>query len=301
MEMIKKRWQLGQDNNALTWLIVINAILFVLFKFVEIVYTLSDIPAEFYYRQILNWFILPANAEILVYRPWTLLTYMFTEQSVWRLIANMLWLWGFGFIMQDLTGNRILIPLYLYGGIAGAVFFVGSINLLPALYNTHINAWYMGAGASVMAVSVATTALAPEYRIFPMINGGLPLWVLTLIFVAIDFATIAGVSAPSAIGHLGGGLVGYLFIRQYRRGADYGLWMEQFWHWLSQLFQPEKTVLRRQQETHYFKVTKKPFEKRSNLTQKRVDELLDKINQKGYHFLSDEEKAFLKRAGEEEF
>ena len=32
---------------------------------------------------------------------------------------------------------------------------------------------------------------------------------------------------------------------------------------------------------------------------KVVDELLDKISQKGYHFLTDEEKEFLKRASKE--
>ena len=45
----------------------------------------------------------------------------------------------------------------------------------------------------------------------------------------------------------------------------------------------------------------KPFVKRSIVTQQRIDEILDKINQKGYHLLSEEEKSILKRAGEIEF
>jgi len=36
------------------------------------------------------------------------------------------------------------------------------------------------------------------------------------------------------------------------------------------------------------------------VTQQRIDEILDKINQKGYHFLTDEEKELLKRASEED-
>jgi hypothetical protein len=31
-----------------------------------------------------------------------------------------------------------------------------------------------------------------------------------------------------------------------------------------------------------------------------VDEILDKINQKGYHFLTEEEKDFLRKASEED-
>ena len=38
----------------------------------------------------------------------------------------------------------------------------------------------------------------------------------------------------------------------------------------------------------------------TEVTQNRLDEILDKINQKGYHFLTDEEKSFLKKASEDE-
>jgi uncharacterized protein YcgL (UPF0745 family) len=36
-----------------------------------------------------------------------------------------------------------------------------------------------------------------------------------------------------------------------------------------------------------------------NITSKRIDEILDKINQQGYHLLTDEEKDILRRAAEE--
>src|SRR5690242_20184702 len=34
------------------------------------------------------------------------------------------------------------------------------------------------------------STLAPDYRIFRMLNGGIPLWVLTVLFVVIDFAAL---------------------------------------------------------------------------------------------------------------
>jgi hypothetical protein len=43
-----------------------------------------------------------------------------------------------------------------------------------------------------------------------------------------------------------------------------------------------------------------PFKKIPNITQKRIDDILDKINQQGYRFLTDEEKDILKRAAEKE-
>ena len=63
------------------------------------------------------------------------------------------------------------------------------------------------------------------------------------------------------------------------------------------IFEPKKINEREiKQKVFYETGSRKPFTKTSNVTQKRVDEILDKINQKGYHFLTDEEKDFLQKA-----
>ena len=293
---------LGQDNNALVFLFAVNALVFVIINFIKIVYYLSDIPLEFFYKQILNWFTLPAAMDSLVTRPWTLVTYMFTHHSIWHLISSMLWLWCFGYILQDLTGNSKLIPLYLYGGFVGGLVFLLTNNLFPVLERNILTTEPMiGAGAAVMAIAVATTTLAPDYRLFPLINGGIPLWVLTMIFVAIDFATLASGNAGIGAGHLAGGAIGYVFIRQMRRGIDWGVWMIQFMHWLDDLFSPEKKhAKKRKGEKLFYQSDRKPYKKISNITQQKLDQILDKINQEGYQFLTDEEKEFLKRASSEE-
>jgi membrane associated rhomboid family serine protease len=293
---------LGQDNNALVLLFAVNALVFVLINFVKIVYFLSDTPPEFFYRQILNWFTLPALPDTLVTRPWTILVYMFTHEGVWHLISSLLWLWCFGFILQDLTGNNKLIPIYLYGGFVGGVVFLLANNLVPVLERNVSNIQPMiGAGAAVMAVAVATTTLAPDYRIFPMIGGGIPLWVLTLIFVAIDFATLAGGNAGTGAAHLAAGAVGYFFVRQLRRGNDWAAWMNHFVDWLDDLFSPEKKHKKTPQKGKlFYQSDRKPYNKVANVTQQKLDAILDKINQQGYQFLTDEEKEFLKRASSEE-
>ncbi len=293
---------LGQDNNALVLLFAANALIFVVLNFIKIVYFLSDTPLDFFYRQVLNWFTLPASVDILSSRPWTIVVYMFTHHSIWHLISSLLWLWCFGYILQDLTGNNKLIPIYLYGGFIGGLVFLLTNNLFPVLERSLATTEPMlGAGSAVMAVAVATTTLAPDYRVFPLINGGIPIWVLTLIFVAIDFATLAGGNAGIGAAHLAGGAVGYLFIRQLRRGNDWGAWMNHFVDWLDDLFRPEKKNKKKAPgQKLFYKADKKPFEKVSNITQQRLDAILDKINQQGYQFLTDEEKEFLKRASGED-
>ena len=297
-----KKILLGQDNNALVFLFAVNALMFVIVNFIKIVYYLSEIPDEFFYRQVLNWLSLPPQTDTLLTRPWTFISTMITHHSIWQLISSMLWLWCFGYILQDLAGNNKLIPIYIYGGITGSVFFVLMNNMVPVLANqVGTAAPLLGAGSAVMAIAVATTTLAPDYRIFPLINGGIPLWVITLIFVAIDFATLAGSNAGIGAGHLAAGVVGYLFIHQLRRGKDWGAWMNQFANWLDDLFNPEKKHRQKNSsERHFYKAEAKPFDRKPNLTQQRLDEILDKINQQGYQFLTDEEKEFLKKASKED-
>ncbi len=293
---------LGQDNNALTWLIILNGTVFILLNFIKIVYFFSDVPPDFFQHQIVDWFCLPASLEKLGSRPWVLFIYMFSHLGVWELISTLLWLWGFGYILQDLTGNSKLFPIYLYGGFIGGVFFLLTNNIFPVL-SQRIDYLppMMGGGAAVMAVAVGTTTLAPEYRIFPMINGGIPLWVLTLIFVAIDYATIASASGGMAVAHLSGGAMGFIFIKQLGKGNDWGEWMINLWHWCDNLFNPEKkNIGKSQKDQLYYKVTEPPYKKTPNLTQQKLDSILDKINQEGYHMLTNEEKSFLKKASKEE-
>ena len=293
---------LGQDNNALVYLVAINLLVFVLLTFIKIIYYLSEIPIEFFYKQVFDWFTLPAVTDNFLNKPWVIFTYMFTHDSIWGLISSLLWLWAFGYILQDLTGNNKLIPIYLYGGFAGGIVFLITVNLFPALAN-HVTTLgpLMGAGAAVMAIAVATTTLAPEYRIFPLINGGIPLWVLMVVFVAIDFATLAGNNAGIAASHLTGGAIGFLFIRQLRRGSNWGAWMNHFIDWLNDLFSPDKKRPQKDSRDNLFaKSLGNIKQKKSDLTQTRIDALLDKINQQGYQFLTDEEKSFLKRASKED-
>jgi membrane associated rhomboid family serine protease len=298
----RKRMVLGQDGNALVQLVVINASLFAILKFIWLIYRLNTLNPAAFETNVLNWFVLPASIDKLSSRPWTALTYMFSESHIPRFIGNMFWLWCFGYILQDLTGNRKLIPIYLYGGLAGALFFVLSYAIFPQLQATVPIARLIGSNAAIVALAVATTAVAPDYRIFPMINGGIPLWILTLLFLLINFSSISHGDSGAYIANLAGGAAGFFFIYQLRRGHDGSVWINQLFDWCNDLFNPNKKKKGRSPKDEFFyKVSgTQPFKKIPNVTQQRIDEILDKINQQGYRFLTDEEKEILKRAADEE-
>jgi len=50
----------------------------------------------------------------------------------------------------------------------------------------------------------------------------------------------------------------------------------------------------------FYKTERKPYTKTPNLSQQRIDEILDKINQHGFHSLTAEEKDLLKKASKED-
>ncbi len=298
----RRRLTLGDDNNALVGLITINIIFFIVLLVVEVIYANVQGSATVFAGDVLPYFQVPAKPAILATRPWTLLTSMFTHYRFFEMLGGMMWLWAFGYIFQELTGNRKLIPVYIYGGIAGAVVFIIAVNSFPSMRPNAAAMFLMGGSASNMAIAAAATVLAPDYRFFRNIGGGIPIWVLTLVYVLIDFAGVASAGAAYSLAHLAGAGAGFLFVFFIRKGYDGSVWMNNFYHGLMNLFTPGKKSPAKsiKEKVFYNTGQRKPYNKTSNVTQQRVDEILDKINQKGYHFLTDEEKNILKRAADED-
>lgn len=297
----RKRFSIGLNNNALVFLIAINLVVFVLFTFVKVFYMftfVSDVAQTYFYRDIYANLALPAGFGAFAGKPWTVLTHMFYHDAIWHIIGNMIWLWMFGYIFLDLTGNKKIIPLYFFGALGGAIAFMLAYNFIPTL--KEINASATGASAGIMAVVVATTMIAPDFRIFPMLNGGIPLWVITLIYLIIDLALIANFNNTGGhIAHLAGAFTGFLFIYFLRRGYDWSTPINNFFEWVNNLFNPARPVKKTKQQSFY-KQGRNPYTKTPNLTQQRIDEILDKISQKGYQSLSEEEKELLKKASKED-
>ena len=123
-----KKITLGEDNNALVALIGINGIGFVILGLIKLVYLIVESPGAAFSNEILPWFVLPAKLSALGGAPWTILSYMFVHTGIISTFTNMLWLWAFGSILQDMAGNKKLIPIYLYGGLAGGAGSVSTVG-----------------------------------------------------------------------------------------------------------------------------------------------------------------------------
>lgn len=292
---------MGQPDNALMWLFVFNVVFFLILLTIKAAVAVNDNSDAVFYSQVLNWFTLPAEITKLGGRPWTILTSMFSDIELMRAGSNMLWLWAFGSILQNLTGNRKLIPIYLYGGFAGALLFIVAAYLIPSNKAIINSLGLLGANASVMAVAASATMLAPDYRLFKHIRNGIPLRVFTVVYFIIDLAAVAQGPGAIVISHIGGALAGVLFVYLLGNGKDGSVWMNNLYTGFMNMFNPNKNKTENplKEKVFYNTGNRQPYNKTSHITQQRVDEILDKINQKGYSQLTKEEKEILKKASED--
>ena len=297
----KQRFTLGQDGNALMWLFIINVIFFLVLKLAEAAYFFYQKTPELYYAQVAQWFELPGTFSKLSERPWTIFTSMFSDTALLRILSNMIWLWAFGSILQGVAANKRVIPIYLYSGFIGAIFFLLANSLIPSLHQNAGLVGLSGANAAVVGVAVSTCMLVPDYRFFRMLGGGIPIWILLAVYLLVDFAGVATYNAAFSLSHLGGALAGCLFVILLRRGWDGSKWMNNLYNWFMNLFNPYKksSAPSVKEKVFYNAGNRPPYRKTANVTEQRIDEILDKINQKGYNYLTEDEKNILKRAAEE--
>jgi Rhomboid family len=309
-KLARRRFTLGQPGNALFALFALNIVVFFLILLSRVFYlfTHQGQGQQALTFDAIQWFAMPASLVKLSESPWTLITFMFSQGGLetfplmLMMFSSMLWLWAFGYILQDLSGNRLIFPIYIYGSLIGAVFFIIAMYSIPALRSQIGTGLLYGSQTGTAAIAMAVTTLSPQYRIFRNIGKGIPVWILTGFYFLVNLVAAFSLTNANSFAILGGALAGFLFVVLLRRGNDMSTWMINFYNWISNLFNPNKKGKENavKQKVFYNTGNRKPFNKTANVTQQRIDEILDKISQQGYHFLTDEEKNILKRASEEE-
>ncbi len=289
---------LWNTSNPLVMLVILNAMFFILLNFLKSIYTFSMIPEEAFYRNIYQWFAMPADPSKLAFRPWTILTMQFSEVKLFVAISNIFWLWLFAYLIQDLIGGDKLIPLYLYCGTASAIAFFISANLMYGADSASV--YFTGITSALVGLAVAAATISPKYRFFPMIGGGIPLWVISLIYFLLNTSVLIK-SPVLLIPHLIAGLMGFIFIKLLEAGNDLSTWMNNLARITSSWFSPSKNASSSTKDKLFYNQgSTAPFLKKKNITQQKIDTILDKINQFGYDKLTDEEKKFLREASKED-
>lgn len=286
-----------------TKLLTVNLTVFAFLYFVKVIFMLGKYH-ESSFEDVMEWLTIPADAGKLLMRPWTLLSSMFTHVPVhsdqvfdWSIVTNMIWLFGFGSLLQQIAGYQRIIPLYIYGGLVAAVFYVAGMNLIPSLNILASTSYTLGAAGSVMCIAIAATTFAPGYRILPALGGGIPLWVMTVLYVGslLGSNILKGHDNSIYLQLAGGGLTGFVFMRQWKKGNDWGAPLNRFLYKVTHMFHPDE------ENTRDLLVARgMPFRRtnpaNNTVSESRLNEILDKINMQGIDALTADEKETLLRA-----
>lgn len=289
------RWRTG---GMLVRLIMVNLAVFLLLRAFGIIAFLGDIPwlnpvSSGYY-----FLATTSNPSVLITRPWSILTHMFTHYGLLHIAFNMIFLWFLGRLFQEYFGARKLLATYLLGGLAGFVTYFAAYNLLPGFHGATSTA--LGASAAVMAIFVGTATYLPNMEIRLILIGAVKLKYVAVVYVLLDFLALSGSSnVGGSIGHLGGAAYGFALMYQMRKGRDIGEWFERLLDKVvnlgkgsSNLKVKYKSTKKKKQKTYK---TDEDFNAEKKARQERIDQILDKISKSGYDSLTKDEKDYLFR------
>ncbi|MCS6967672.1 MAG: rhomboid family intramembrane serine protease [Cytophagales bacterium] len=287
----------NKQNSGLSRLIIINVAVFVVLNLAIWTAQIFDFASlAHFFHSILY---IPAPIEEFIWRPWTLVTYFFTHQNFFHILFNMLMLYWFGMISDEFMGSKRTIALYVYGGIVGGLLYLLVYNTIPFFYYNMPAIGMIGASASVYAIITGVATLTPEYRIYLLLFGPVKLKYLAAITIFLSFIGSSGSNAGGNIAHLGGALLGFVFVKLLQRGRDLSIPLNRFlwffpnsWHTLSTRFG------KRARNARYHHSSSRG--ERAIPSQEEIDRILDKISASGYESLTKEEKQTLFRYSESE-
>ena len=282
----------SKPNNAVVQIILINLIVFVVARVFKVFFDLSGATDTFFW--IFRKLQLPADMGSLLLQPWSLVTYFFTHFDFFHILFNMLFLFWFGRIIQEFLNSKRVISLYVLGGLAGGLLYILIYNFLPFYADRVTDSMMLGASAGVYAIVVGAAVFMPNYTFFLIFIGPVKIKYIAIFYVFMSFIGTTGANAGGEIAHLGGALVGWLYISQLNKGSDMGGWVINFIHFVKSLFKPQPKI----KVTHRSGNRRPTGSKKKSGTSKgadqtpqsEIDAILDKISESGYESLTKDEK-----------
>ncbi len=242
-----------------------------------------------------HWIYMPATPMVFITRPWSIFTYMFVHEGIFHILFNLLWLYYLGGIFQEYLGNKKLLKAYIYGGLAGgALYFIG-MNIFPVLrYSAYYPYPLHGASAGVMAVIVGIATLLPNYEIRLFIFN-IKLKYIALFMVVSSFIEMYGNNPGGNLAHVGGAIIGYLYIRYLSKRT----FLDRIEEWTVGTW---NKMFKKKDKKKIFKTytTHMRVDNPVRPDQDEIDAILDKISKSGYDSLTRTERETLFKASKQD-
>jgi hypothetical protein len=199
----------------------------------------------------------------------------------------MLVFYWFGRLFIEYLGSDKLIAVYVLGFLTGAVAYLLVYNFIPFYKEQVPSGGMVGASAAVYAVTVACATLIPNYTFYLLFLGPVKIKYIAAFYIVVSFLGSVGTNAGGNVAHLGGALIGFVYIKQLQSGVNIGNWIVIFIDWVKGLARPRPKV-----KVSYRKDGQGRDQKKSadRISQEEIDAILDKISAGGYESLTREEK-----------
>ena len=209
---------------------------------------------------------------------WELVTYMFLHGGLMHVLFNMFGLVIFGSELERRWGSRDFLKYYMFTGVGAGIILV----LTSYMFNGNPMVPVIGASGAIFGILIAYGMNFPHRQILLwfVIPVSARTFVAIYAFMELAMTVESRGGGPIArFAHLGGMLVGYLYLKQ-----ETLLWGAKRW-------------IRRLQGTQNQPQGPRPQSDDPEI-QARIDAILDKISREGMGALSDEEKRLLRESAE---
>lgn len=284
------------DENAALQLIVITSITYIAFHFTKVLFLVfGREKQEVLHLMYTN--VGLQSIELFKQKVWTLLTYGLAHHGFWEWVSNAVWIYCFAAVLQQIAGYKQVLPLFFYGLLVGGIVYFSGLLLPGNTFALQEGQYIMGAYAGVAALAVGAVVLSPKARFSLSDSFSIPLLAMVVIYfvmtIAAYYETKRGVLLLSA----GGALTGLLVALLLRNGYQPSLWIYDFFERMQKRFEriEDQSLIQREHRKRK-EVLQSFYTPTDDITQEQIDELLDKINEKGYASLTRDEKDMLRRA-----
>jgi len=271
-------------GSPIPYILSIQIGLFIIIHIADLLVDLNVINFPLY-----DWFIsnltLPSTFGQFIKQPWSLFTFPFVYDGLFKIIFDCLWLYWIGNTFLNFLNKRQFLTIYFSAFFIGGFAFLGlgEFDFLRQGPQPYLFTNVLGLAALVASLTI----LLPKMEVSLLLFGRVKFIYIALVFFGFQLMYYVISNQATAICFMISIGWGILFMKQLQSGND-----------LSLFFKKSK----RNNLRIIHKTAKSPSYKSHQAdlpNQEVIDEILDKISQNGYESLSSREKEILFKVSRE--
>ncbi len=284
-----------RSSGELKRLIIINTVVFIFLIGLRVISNLFK--SEELYRIIANGMALPGNFGDLIFKPWSLITSLFTHYDLSHFFWNMLMLFFTGRLYLAFFSGSRLVVTYILGGMFGGLLQIAAYQIFPLFEDVPMGG-IIGASGAIYAIIGAILYHRPKTTVQLFFAINIPFWVLAGLFLLSDFMALDQKSNVAHFAHIGGALFGVLSVMGMQNHNQLVNRLTRYWSnikWTNPFKRQARFKVYKNDDVR--RMTDDEYRGSKKENQDKVNAILEKISKGGYDSLTKSEKEFLFKFG----